>query len=283
VVFMKGARAQAAAPDDGRRDGATSTLAPATDASPDGEGAPPPCARVAEAFEPALQPDGRAANASEPRRPRRARRAHATLEDEALSTCGALLGSIEALAFELPDAPGPRSERALADARRFGARVRDQLEAMSWLALPELRTTTQRAPFPVARWVEHACRGALPRVHALGGSLHWPSADVLGELSAELAVSRMDRALTVMIEQLAEAAGEGLNLTVQVLTNDQAFAIELSAQPASAEHVQGGEPLSPLLTRAWEALLAFHRGTFQLEVLQLDRPLTIRCTLPRLP
>jgi hypothetical protein len=280
---MKGARAQADAPDEGRRDGGMSMPAPGAVAPPDGEIAPHSRAFAAEAPEPRPRAGGRTPKVSEPLRPRRARRAHATLEDEALSTCGALLGSIEALAFELPDAPGPRSERALADARRFGARVRDQLEAMSWLALPELRTTTQRAPFPVARWLEHACRGALPCVHALGGSLRWPSADVLGELRAELAVSRMDRALTVMIEQLAEAAGDGASLTVQVLTNDQALAIELSAQPVSAELLLEGEPVSPLLTRAWEALLAFHRGTFQLDAQQPDRPLTIRCTLPRLP
>lgn len=271
MLVMKGARAEAAAPDDGGGDGKAAGGAPAASAQ----------RREASVGAPARHDDGPEAaavtsSASALRRSRRARRAHATLEDEALSACGALLGSIEALAFELSDEPGARAERALADARRFGASVRDQLEALSWLALPELRTSTQRAPFPVARWLEHACRGALPRVHGLGSSLRWPSAGELGALSVELAVSRMDRALTVMIEQLCEAAGEGASLCVEVVALHDSVQILLSARAVPGRET-GAEPASPLLVRAWQALLAFHGGAFEVDAAAL----TFRCTVPR--
>jgi len=202
-----------------------------------------------------------------------------TLEDEVLATCGGLLGAIEALAYELPEKPPPRTERALQDARRFAANVRDHVEALSWLALPELETTSSRVAFSVSRWVEHACRGALPRLSGLGITLHWPSAEELRPLSVALAVSRMDRALTVMLEQLGAAVGSDARIVLDAVAEADDVRLTLSAERGVGHDSSLGEPISPLLLQAWARIIAWHRGSFAHDA----DALTITCVLPRAP
>jgi hypothetical protein len=198
------------------------------------------------------------------------------VEQDLYATCGGLLGAIEALAYELPEAPPPRTARALRDARAFAQDTRDHLDALMLLALPELEAATPRTSFPLARWIEHAARGADLRLAACGTRLDLPAGSSLEGKHVQLAVSRMDRTLTVMFEQLGRLVGNAgvVRLDVQV----HEISTDLTVAAFSADgvplHVAGG--ISPLFLRAWERLLTWQGGVLR----HTTEPLSITLVLP---
>jgi len=202
------------------------------------------------------------------------------VEQDLYATCGGLLGAIEALAYELPEQPPPRTARALRDARAFAQDMRDQLDALMVLALPDLEGASPRTPFGLGRWIEHAARGADVRLAAFGTRLDLPALSSLEGLQVPLAVSRMDRALTVMVEQLGRLVGSAGVLRLGVQVTETSMDLTIAAYSTSGDALHVGTSLSPLFLRAWERLLAWHGGTLRHTTLPLTLTLTLTLALP---
>lgn len=179
------------------------------------------------------------------------------METEIFGLCGTMLGMLELLA-DADDGSDPQRGAWIADAARCGADLRERIEAVVLLARHDLDDAIKTEAHSVRKLVTHAMHGA--RIH-LGESdieVQLPEGDAWGAQAVAIDLSRLDRMLSSMTEQLGAALGP--TGRVEVSVEDVPSGVQLSLKGRVSTGPRSTQ-LSPLLQKAWQRLLSLHRGT----------------------